>query len=259
VSIQVTWLGHATVLLELDGVRLITDPLLRRHAGILRRRGPAPRPGSWGRLDAVLLSHLHLDHADLRSLRLLAGVPVLTAGPNARWVRRKGLLAPGAGAGAWTRIAGSDVEVRLVPATHHSRPMPHRPNAAVGHLVRGPSGVVWAAGDTALFPEMEELAGWAGGAVDLAVVPVGGWGPRLSAGHLDPEQAAVACRLAGARHAVPVHWGTLHLPGGRRRPRGWMDQGGPRFAAAVDPGCRALVLDPGESTTVPPEGGRRDG
>ena len=91
-NLDVTWLGHSTVVLDLDGVRLVADPLLRRHAGILRRRGRAPRREAWAGADAVLLSHLHLDHADLASLRLFPDVPVLTAEENVRWVRRKGLV-----------------------------------------------------------------------------------------------------------------------------------------------------------------------
>ncbi|WP_107771450.1 MBL fold metallo-hydrolase [Nocardioides sediminis] len=249
-SIDVTWLGHATVVLDVDGTRLVSDPLLRPHAGVLRRRTPPPDAATWAGTSAVLLSHLHLDHADVRSLRMLPGVPVITAGDNARWVRRKGLLAQVPDGGGWIRVGDGSVEVRLVPAVHRSRPMPHRPNAANGHLVRSSSGVVWIAGDTELFPGLVELPRLAGAAVDVAIVPVGGWGPRLSAGHLGPDEAAEACRAVGARCAVPYHWATLHLPGGRDRPRGWMDAAGPAFEAALEPPCRPVVLGVGESVTV---------
>jgi L-ascorbate metabolism protein UlaG (beta-lactamase superfamily) len=253
-SIDVTWLGHSTVVLDLDGVRLVADPLLRRHAGILRRRGPAPRRASWAGAHGVLLSHLHLDHADLASLRLLPDVPVLTAEENTRWVSRKGLVGQPIGPDTWTRAGPGEVEVKLAPAVHRSRPMPHRPNAAHGHLVRGPSGIVWVAGDTELFPGLAELPRLAGGPIDLAVLPVGGWGPRLSPGHLGPEQAAVACRLTAARQAIPVHWKTLHLPAGQSWPRGWMDSAGAEFAAALSresPTCRGVVLELGESASIP--------
>ena len=143
--------------------------------------------------------------------------------------------------------------MRLVPAIHHSRPMPHRPNAANGHLVRGPSGVAWLAGDTDLYPDMATLPDLAGGVIDVALVPVGGWGPRLSPGHMGPTQAAEACRLTGARYAVPVHWKTLHVPAGEMIPRGWMDIAGPRFVDALAreaPDCRAVELEPGGSVTI---------
>ena len=254
-SIVATWLGHSTVVLDIDGVRLVADPLLRRHAGLLVRRGRRPARAAWLGSDAVLLSHLHLDHAEVGSLRMLGGVPVLTSEANAAWAVRKGLNGRGIGPDVWDRIGDSEVAVRLAPAVHAARPMPHRPNDAHGHLVRGPSGTVWVAGDTALYDDMALLPDLAGAPIDLALVPVGGWGPRLSPGHLGPYEAAVACRLSGARMAVPVHWGTLHPPAVQAWPGGWMDTPGPEFAAALDraaPGCRATVLELGGSLTVSP-------
>ena len=85
--------------------------------------------------------------------------------------------------------------------------MPHRPNAANGFLVTTPAYRIWFAGDTSPFPAMADLPALAGGPIDLALIPVGGWGPRLSGGHMDPVQAARACVTVGARAAVPVHWG----------------------------------------------------
>jgi L-ascorbate metabolism protein UlaG (beta-lactamase superfamily) len=254
VTIALTWLGHASVVLDIDGTRLVADPLLRRHNGVLRRRGGRPDDEAWSGADAVLLSHLHHDHAEVSSLKLLEGVPVLTAIENAVWVARKGLLARGLAEGEWVPVATQGVTVRLVAAVHHSRPMPHRPNAANGHLVRGPSGVVWMAGDTDLYDGMAGLGGLAGAPIDVAVVPIGGWGPRLSPGHMGPEEAAEACRRSGARLALPVHWKTLHVPSGEMFPRGWMDSAGPRFAdalARVAPSCELVAMDVGERRTLP--------
>lgn len=256
-SIAVTWIGHATVVIDIDGVRIVTDPLLARHNGVLRRRGAAPVRPSWNGADAVLLSHLHHDHAELGSLRLLGKVPVLTAAPNAAWAARKGLQGRAIGTDSWTAIGESEVAVKLTPAVHNSRPMPHRPNAANGHLIRGPSGIVWFAGDTELFDDMARLPELAGGPIDLAIVPVGGWAKRRSGGHMGPAEAAVACRMTGARWAIPVHWKTLHVPGARAWAHDWMDSPGPEFAAALAreaPSCRAAVLDLGESIVIPVAG-----
>lgn len=246
--VRVAWLGHATVVVELDGVRVLTDPLLRENAGLLRRRGPQPEESQWRGADVVLISHLHHDHAELASLRMLRGRLVMSAPENAAWLRRKGIGAVAAGEG-WTPIGGGGVEVHPVRADHRHRTMPHRPNLAHGHLLRGPSAVVWIAGDTSLHPEMAGLAELAGRPVDLAVVPVGGWGPRLSPGHMDPEQAAVAVQRCGARWAVPVHWGTLHPPLMGRVATGWLDEPGAEFAVALRrsaPSCRAVVLAQGQ-------------
>jgi L-ascorbate metabolism protein UlaG (beta-lactamase superfamily) len=247
--ISIAWLGHSTVVIDLDGIRILTDPLLRPHAGPLRRRGPAPDRALWKSPDAVLLSHLHHDHAELSSLRRLPGVPVFTAARNAVWLRRHGVMAAVALDTAWTNVKSSPVQVRLTKAVHHHRPMPHRPNAANGHLVRGRRTSLWVAGDTSLFDEMTTLGEPLGRALDVAVVPIAGWGPRLSEGHLNAAQAAIACARVGARWALPVHWGTLHPPFMGKKAAAWIDRPAGEFAAALEreaPGCRLIDLRPGD-------------
>lgn len=249
--LTVTWLGHSTVALDVAGVRLLTDPLLRRHAGLLRRRGDAPQRSSWAGAAAVLLSHLHHDHAELSSLRLLPGVPVLTAPANAAWLDRKGLRGVGLAPTQWYEV-DAGVQVRLVRAEHGHRPMPHRPNAANGHLVRAEGRRIWVAGDTSGYPELDDLPQLAGGPIDLALVPIAGWGPRLGPGHLDAEQAAEVCGRIGVRYALPVHFGSLHPPG--RRDLGYLDRPAGAFARALAeraPGCHLLTGVPGQPLPVP--------
>jgi L-ascorbate metabolism protein UlaG (beta-lactamase superfamily) len=251
----VTWLGHSTVVLDLDGTRLVTDPLLGPHAGLLRRRGAPPTRGSWDGVDAVLVSHLHHDHADLRSLRMLPpGVPIITSPGNARWLRRRDLTGVSPTTSGGLRVGASgDVRVALCPAVHRGRPMPHRPNEASGHLIRSASVTIWAAGDTELFDGLDRLPEQAGAPIDLAIVPISGWAPRLSSGHMGPTQAAHACARVRARWALPVHWGTLHTPGGRSIPSGWMDRPGVEFLAALGelaPRCTPLVLAVGGRRTL---------
>lgn len=253
----VTWLGHSTVVLDVDGVRIVADPLLRRHAGLLRRRGGRPDRALWDGADAVLLSHLHHDHAELKSLRMLPpAAPIITGAPNVPWLRKRNLAAVAPADREWIDVGrDATVQVTLTDAVHSSRPMPHRPNGANGHLVRGPSSTVWLAGDTELFDGLTQLPDLAGRPIDLALVPVSGWGPRLSGGHLDPAQAAEACLRVGARYAAPVHWGTLYAPGGGTYPRGWMDVPGPAFWRAlglVAPRCSPLVLEIGVPTSLEP-------
>jgi len=249
VSTGVRWLGHASVVLDIDGVRILTDPLLRRHAHLLRRRGGEPAREHWQDPAAVLVSHLHHDHAEIASLVRVPRAPVLAAPANARWLRSHRVpSAVGVPEGVWWPVPGTDVRIMAVPAVHGHRPMPHRPNAACGFLVATPTWRAWFAGDTAPYPAMADLPALAGGPIDLALVPVGGWGPRLSGGHMDPTQAARVCAAVGARTAVPVHWGTLHSPLSRSLPPGWMDLAGPAFAVAVAreaSGCTARVLQPG--------------
>jgi L-ascorbate metabolism protein UlaG (beta-lactamase superfamily) len=258
-TIELTWLGHSTVVLDVDGTRLLTDPLLRRHVGLLRRRGRPPSRDQWSNTDVVLLSHLHHDHADLRSMRLLpGGIPVITSPENVDWLHRHHLNGVSPGTDRWIHPRpGSELSVRLTLAVHHSRPMPHRPNGATGHLVRSSSGTVWFAGDTSLVPEMAAIPEQAGAPVDLAFVPISGWGPRLSGGHMGPAEAAEACRMVGARRVVPVHWGTLHTPGGRNLPRGWMDRPAAVFAEEMSkraPDCRVVIPRIGDRCRLPVPG-----
>jgi L-ascorbate metabolism protein UlaG (beta-lactamase superfamily) len=246
-QLSIAWLGHSTVMLELDGVRLLTDPLLQRHAGLLRRRFPKPAREQWRDPDAVLVSHLHYDHAELSSLRMLPPVPVLTADENATWLRRKGLAGTALDED-WERLGDGSVQVRLTRAIHQHRPMPHRPNAANGHLVRGSELSAWLVGDTNLYPEMADIPDLLGRRLDLIVVPIAGWGPRLSPGHLGPSEAVTACLRSGARWALPVHWGTLHPPMPRLLGAGWMDRPYHQFVKALRreaPECRLVELRPG--------------
>jgi L-ascorbate metabolism protein UlaG (beta-lactamase superfamily) len=253
--IGIRWLGHATVVIDLGGVRLVTDPLLRRHVGALRRVGPTPDAAWWEGADASLVSHLHLDHTDLPSLRGLGDAPVLAGPEAAAWFARRG-LASVALSGVWSAVPAGrgDIEVRLVRADHTSRPLPGRPREAYGLLLRHGLDVVWFGGDTALYPEMSRLPELAGGPITLALLPIHGWGPRLSAGHMDAEQAAEAARLSQARRVVPIHWGTFHPLAMNLWSLEWMTRPLAVFEAAMDRrglGDRSLVLGIGEFIEVP--------
>jgi L-ascorbate metabolism protein UlaG (beta-lactamase superfamily) len=240
---KLTWLGHATVLLELSGARLLTDPVLRGRVMHLRRHADAPadpRP-----VDGVLVSHTHYDHLDRPSLRALAGPATDAVVPSGA----TGLLA-GMGfravrevrAGDLAAIAG--VDVRAVPAWHDGRRRPGaQPLDTLGFVVER----VWFAGDTGFHADMEALRG----AVDVALIPIWGWGPSLGPGHLDPEGAARAVALVAPDVVVPIHWGTF-LPLGSRR-RDLLATPAREFAAyarALAPATRVEVLSPGDSIAL---------
>ena len=239
-GVHATWLGHSTVLLEIGGMRVLTDPLLRRRLGVLSRRRDLTVHKHVPEVDVVLLSHLHHDHADLPSLRRVGHAPVVTDPQNTSWVERQGLDVADAVTDEWQAI-GPGVEVLLVRADHDARPMPHRPNGATGMLLRGGGVVVWFAGDTSLHPDMHLLTELAGGPVDLALLPVGGWGPRLSPGHMGPVEAVEAAVRAEARHVLAIHYGTLH-------PTGWPTG---RLDWTTLPGQQLLELLPERSDAVP--------
>jgi len=265
---RLTYAGHATALVELGGARLLTDPVLRSRVGPLRRHGAAPPDGIAANLDAALVSHLHRDHADLPSLRRIdRGTPVLAPPGAAGFLARPGFadvreLAPGDSTALGP--ASSPVTVTAVEAKHDAG---HRRNAlpvrfgpdirgkgapeareAVGFLVEGGGRRVYFAGDTDLFEGMGRL-----GPLDLALLPVWGWGPTLGPGHLDPERAARAAALISPRIVVPIHWGTLYPLGLARLRPGPLRAPPLEFArrlAKLAPQVEVRVLEPGESTSL---------
>jgi L-ascorbate metabolism protein UlaG (beta-lactamase superfamily) len=209
--LRVTWVGHSTVLIELDGVRLLTDPMLRPRVSFLMRVAGRIDAAALSELDAVLISHLHYDHLDIASLgRVGRKVPVVVPTGAARLLRGRGfsrILELDAGAEA----SIGPLTIRATPAEHEGRRGPLLARAAaVGYLVSG-SARVYFAGDTDLFDDMRALAP----NLDVALLPVAGWGPRLPPGHLDPRRAAEALQLLQPRVAVPIHWGTYRRIGVR--------------------------------------------
>ena len=254
-AVRITWLGHATVLVEMNDVRLLTDPLLGSSLGPLRRLGPTPDPVSIGPVDAVLVSHAHPDHFDLASLRRIIGRPLLivprglghAAGRTGYPVHE---LRAGEGldvvASRSEASGASRVGVTAVPARHWRWPFQPRVRC-VGFLVDGAIGIYFA-GDTALFPAMDRLSG----KVAVALLPVGRWGPHRGPDRLTPASAVEAMHRMGAPAAIPIHWGTFHPPG--LPPGRWGSPGadaGARFADAAaqhGTGLDVRVLRPGEST-----------
>jgi L-ascorbate metabolism protein UlaG (beta-lactamase superfamily) len=244
-----TYVGHATVLLELDGTRLLTDPVLRKRVGPLVRHGAPPAPETTERLDAVLISHLHHDHADLASLRRLdRGTRLLVPPGSHDFFARRGFEVIGELAPGESATVGS-LTVTAVEADHDGGRRRFAPEArAVGFLVSGGRRVYFA-GDTDYFPAMEDL----GPDLDLALLPIWGWGPSIGEGHLDPEGAARAAAALRPRLAVPIHWGTLYPLGLRRLRSAPLRKPAERFTASLRrlaPQIEARVLSPGESTPL---------
>ena len=249
-ALGLRFVGHSTVRVELGGRVVLTDPVLTtRVGGLSRVVGPSTRADR-ADVDLVLLSHLHGDHVHLPSLRLLKpGVRVVVPRGAGRWLRAKGIrrveeLGPG------EELVDGDLRVTGVPAAHSGHRWGPRctlgPQAkAMGHVLEAGGLRVYAAGDTDLFPEMAAFHG-----VDVALLPVWGWGPTLGPGHLDPKRAGAAVALLRPRIAVPVHWGTLAVSGlaKARRMRKLLVEPPHEFAAVVAAAgstTRVAVTQPG--------------
>lgn len=250
IKAEATFLGHSTVLVEMGGARILTDPVLFDRITILRRTVSPLPPELYHRIDAAVISHLHLDHLDVPSLRLL-GIDTPLVVP-----RGAGRLLRGWGFSSVTELPiGHSVEIHGVrvtatPAAHSGFRPPFGPNAeAVGYLLEDGEERVYFAGDTDIFEQMAELAG-----IDLALLPVWGWGPRLGPGHMDPRRAAVALSVLQPRAVVPIHWGTL-WPLGMGRVMPHRLQQPPldfvRFAAELAPDVKVFVTPPGATVEIP--------
>ncbi|MEU5432823.1 MBL fold metallo-hydrolase [Streptomyces sp. NPDC020719] len=247
--VEITWWGHATCTVEDSGVRVLTDPLFaRRLAHLRRRRGAVPPPEATA-AEIALVSHLHSDHLHLPSLaRLAPGTRLVVPHGAVRAVpglARLGLriteVRPG------DLVEAGDLRIRVVSAHHDGRRLPFGPHRspALGYVIEGRARTYFA-GDTGLFDEMAAEVG----PVDVALLPVGGWGPFLGPGHLDPGRAAQALARLAPRSAVPVHYGTywpIGLDG--VRPHEFHAPGDDfvRHAARLAPGVAVHRLLHGES------------
>jgi L-ascorbate metabolism protein UlaG (beta-lactamase superfamily) len=238
-----TWIGHATIQIDLDGTRLVTDPVLARRVAHLRRMVSTPAVPVG--VDAALVSHLHHDHLHPASLRALDPVrivaPAGARGPVPEPLRRR-LIEVREG----DDVGVEGVRVRAVHAAHDGRRSRGRLRApALGYVVCG-SRRVYFPGDTDLFPAMADLAT---PPLDVALLPVWGWGPSLGPGHLNPLTAAQALTLLRPRVAIPIHWGTYAhawATAGRRYLRRPAEDFA-RHAARLAPDVEVRVLAPGEA------------
>lgn len=248
---RIVYLGHASVLLELQNTRILTDPLLLNRVLHLYRRSAPVAAKHYADIDAVLISHNHWDHLDLPSLRKLD--------------RETRIIIP-PGVGAMFRRRGypnieelredeeaqiGTVRVQAIHAKHiGGRPLVSVATASVGYLIEGQQRILFF-GDTDYFPGMADTAE----DLDVALVPVAGWGPTLGDGHMDPEQAAEAVALLKPRLAIPIHWGTFFPFGLRRLGRAASEDPAQlfsQFVADVAPEVEVRVLDPGQAIDMKP-------
>ncbi len=248
---RVTYIGHATLLIDIHSTRIITDPVLRDSLWHLRRRAPNPshRLLSHRPPDLILLTHLHSDHTDLPSLRMLPPyVPILAPEGSAGYLSKR-LKHPIHEVAIGDQVELGPLRVAVTPAAHSDLNPPPRPHAPVlSYVIHGPI-TLYFAGDTDLFDGMAAIARTH--SPDVALLPVSGFGPYTGDGHLTARTAAQALRLLRPRVAIPIHWGTFSPAGPGWHRWSFLDDPPYAFlahAAREAPETEVRILAPGQDT-----------
>jgi L-ascorbate metabolism protein UlaG (beta-lactamase superfamily) len=223
-GLRATWLGHSTVLVEVDGLRVLTDPVWGERASPVsfagpKRFQPVPVPiAALPPLDAIVISHDHYDHLDHGSVVELAklGVPIVTSlGVGAQleeWGVPPSLVTE---LDWWESVelrARAGLSITAAPSQHFSGRIAASRNSTLwsSFVLRGPHHSVFFSGDTGLTPEYEQIAARLG-PFDLVMLEVGAYHPAWGDIHLGPENALSALELLGGGAFLPVHWGTFNL------------------------------------------------
>ncbi len=210
---RITWLGHASFLVQLDGVSLLVDPALgpKLFGGIARNVPPGVAIEDLPKIDAVLVSHAHYDHLDLPTVQKV-GAPVIAGLGLERWFRDRKIFATELG--WWSSARVGPVRITFVPSQHWSRRGLFDTNRTLwgGFVVEGTRATVYHSGDSAYFAGFKEI-GARFPNIDAALLPIGAYDPPwfMESMHMNPEQALRAFRDLGARTFVAMHWGTFKL------------------------------------------------
>ena len=260
-ALRVTFINHSTVLVQVDGLNILTDPIWSMRAGPLswagskRKRAPGIRFEDLPPIDVVLISHNHYDHLDIPTLERLAkrDHPRFLSGlGNAAVLEAEGI--EGATELDWWEVepVGHDVLVTAVPAQHFSMRglCDHDKTLWVGFVIESSGGPIYFAGDTAWGPHFAQVRDEFG-PMRLALLPIGAFEPRwiMAPVHISPEQAVQAHHLLGAALSVGIHWGTFpQADDGQQGPLIHLAQA---LRDAGDPAPAFRVLGFGEGMDVP--------
>lgn len=261
-ALRVTWVGHATVLIQMDGVNILTDPVWSERvsplsfAGPKRVRPPGLRFEDLPPIDLVLVSHDHYDHLDVPTLRRLAEAhrPRVLVGLGLDRLLKAKKIGNGAELDWWQSVElPNGVRVTAVPARHWSGRGVRGRNKTLwcGYVIEGPkAGAVYFAGDTGYGVHFERVAEQFPD-IRLALLPIGAHLPRwfMAANHMSPADAVRAHQTLRPRSSFGIHWGTFPLADeGERQPAEELVDA---LGEAGDPAVSFYVLGFGEGRDVP--------
>jgi len=222
-GLRVTWLGHSTLLIEIDGVRVLTDPVWGLRASPLRVAGPrrfqpVPVPlRALPPLDLVLVSHDHYDHLDYPTIRQLRrrGMPFVTSLGVGAHLESWGVPGERIVELDWWEsytLPHAELTITATPSQHFSGRTPRSRNSTLWSslIIRSPRHTVFFSGDTGLTTEYQAIRERFG-PFDLVMLEIGAFHPAWGDMHLGPENALKAHALLGGGAFLPIHWGTFAL------------------------------------------------
>jgi len=212
-GVRLTWLGHASWLVQVAGVSLLVDPVLgERISGVIRRNvAPGLRIEELPKIDGCLVTHNHYDHLDLPTLKSV-GAPVWAGQGTGPMLRAAGLQAHELG--WWESAAIGSARIHFVPSQHWSRRGLFDVNEMLwgGFVIEGDGAPAYHSGDTAYFAGFSEI-GRRFPSLSAAMLPIGAYDPPwfMESQHMNPEQAVQAFLDLGAKEFFAMHWGTFKL------------------------------------------------
>jgi len=248
VDLKITYIGHATVLIEIDGIKVLTDPLLRNRLLHLVRYGKHVDENLFKNIDAILISHIHLDHLDIPSLRKFPRDILIIVPKGAKNILiKKGFTnILEISSGETVRIGS--ISILGTKAVHNGFRLKYGVAAeTLGYILQG-NHRIYFSGDTEVFTGMAALQN-----IDVALISVWGWGPTLGKGHMDPHQAARAIGLIKPKIAIPIHWGSFYPFLLNRILPGFLVDPPEIFASFVNetsPQTEVKILPPGEGLNI---------
>jgi L-ascorbate metabolism protein UlaG (beta-lactamase superfamily) len=212
---SVTWVGHATYLVQLAGRSILTDPVLGERIAVIPRIAPiGVEPASMPTIDAVTISHNHRDHLDIPSIRSLGKGPTYLVPMGLKKMFESLGMPKVIELNWWESAEVEGVTYTFVPAHHWSRRGAFDQNKTLwgGWVMRGGGRTVWHTGDTAYFGGFSEI-GRRAGPIDAALLPIGAYEPRwfMKNQHMNPDDAVKAFQDSGAHLFCAMHWGTFKL------------------------------------------------
>jgi len=217
---SITWIGHSTLLIQIDGVNILTDPIWSDRCSPVQFAGPKRhvKPGvkleNLPKIDAIIISHNHFDHLDRLTIEHFGNDPVyfvplgigeflddldITNYEELDW---------------WDDITLNGLKFNCVPAQHFSNRGMFDRNKTLwcGWVIQGKSQTIYFAGDTGYFPGFVEI-GEKFAPITVAAIPIGAYIPRwfMSSAHVSPQEAIQAFIDVEAEYFIPIHWGTFEL------------------------------------------------